>query len=386
MTAHADTILGLATALPPHVVSQSDAARALADWFPAGHPVRQTAPRVFRLAAVDERRSVVDGFRPGRPGPLLAHPPPSTAARMALYARHAPTLAARAARGALAAAALRARDIDHLVLVTCTGLVAPGPDVALVERLGLRRDVERTVIGFMGCHGAFNGLRVARAAARDGRRALLVCVELCSLHVQPDGSRDALVSAALFGDGAAAAVIGRESRARPALVRLGRGASRIEPDGGDHMAWEIGDHGFRMRLSSYVPRLLAADLASFVTPLAAGGEVASWCVHPGGPAILAQVEGVLGLRRGGLAASRAALRAHGNLSSATVLFVLARELPRLAEGERGVMLGFGPGLTLEGAAFERGPAPVPVVPAAAPCARVRDAADAADTADTAAVH
>jgi predicted naringenin-chalcone synthase len=363
-----DAILGLGTALPEHVVEQAAAAHAVGGWFPEDHPARTLAPRVFRLAGVAERRTVVDGFRPQHPGPLLVHPSPSTGDRMALYARHAPDLAERAARRALESARVPAVEIDHVVLVSCTGFVSPGPDIALMERLGMRRDVERTIVGFMGCHAAFNGLRVARAAARDGRTVLLVCVELCSLHVQPDGSRDALVSEALFGDGAAAAVVGRESRERPALVRLRRGASRVDPDGGEHMAWEIGDHGFRMRLSSYVPGLLGADLPSFVAPLAGGQDVDSWCVHPGGPAILAQVEDALGLERGGLVASRAALRAHGNLSSATVLYVLERELPRLAEGDRGVMLGFGPGLTLEGAAFTRGPAAVPAVPSPADAA------------------
>ena len=359
MISQPDAVLGLGTALPQFVIEQAAAGAAVGAWFPDGHAARDLAPRVFRLAGVALRRSVVDGFRPDMPGPLLAHPSPSTGARMQLYAMHAPDLAAVAARRALESAATPPQEIDHIVVVSCTGFVSPGPDVALIASLGLRRDVERTIVGFMGCHGAFNGLRVARAAARDGRTTLLVCVELCSLHVQPDGSRDALVSEALFGDGASAVVVGRETPERPALVRLGRGASRVAPDGGAHMAWEIGDHGFRMRLSSYVPGLLAADLSDFVAPLAGGRDVDSWCVHPGGPAILAQVETVLGLAPGGLVASRAALRAHGNLSSATVLFVLERELSRMEAGARGVMLGFGPGLTLEGVAFERGPALAP---------------------------
>jgi predicted naringenin-chalcone synthase len=348
-----DAVLGLGTALPAHVLDQNDAALAISDWLESDSKLIR---RLFRLSGVARRHTCVDGFRPDLPGPLFVHPAPSTGARMELYAHHAPPLAAEAARKALQSAGIGAAEIDHVVVVSCTGFVAPGPDVALIGLLGLRRSVERTIVGFMGCHAAFNGLRVARAAARDGRTVLMVCVELCSLHAQPEDSRDALVSSSLFGDGAAAVVVGRESEARPALIRPGRAESRLEPDGGEHMAWQIGDTGFRMRLSAYVPQLLGADVASFVTRIAGGADVNSWCVHPGGPAILARIESALGLPDRGLITARAALRDHGNLSSATVLFVLERELARLTEGQRGVMLGFGPGLTLEGMAFERGPA------------------------------
>jgi len=350
-----DAVLGLGTALPPHLLRQSRVAEALATWQGAD---RKFVRRLFRLAGVERRYTCVRGFDPDDPGPLFQTPAPRTGRRMELYAEHAPPLAAEAARRALRSASVRPSEIDHVVVVSCTGLVAPGPDVQLIELLGLRHNVERTVIGFMGCHAAFNGLRVARASAQDGRTVLLVCVELCSLHVQPDLTRDALVAASLFGDGAAAVVVGRETSARPALVRPGRAASRLIPDGGAHLAWHVGDTGFQMRLSAYVPQLLGIDVGAFVAPLAGGLDVTSWCVHPGGPAILSRIEAALGLTTGHLDASRAALRAHGNLSSATVLFVLERELARMAEGDRGVMLGFGPGLTLEGMAFSRGPAPV----------------------------
>jgi len=371
-----DAVLGLGTALPPHVLRQRLAARALSEWLGAERmgADSRSVRRLFRLSGVDRRYTCVAGFLPGDPGPLFATPPPGTARRMELYAEHAPPLAAEAARNALRSASVLPSEIDHVVVVSCTGFVAPGPDVALIELLGLRRNVERTVVGFMGCHAAFNGLRVARASARDGRTVLMVCVELCSLHVQPDASRDALVSASLFGDGAAAIVVGRETTARPALLRPGRADTKVEPDGGEHMAWHIGDTGFRMRLSAYVPHLLGTDIGAFVAPLAGGRDVSSWCVHPGGPAILTRIEAALGLTTGDLAHSRAALRAHGNLSSATILFVLERALEGLAEGEPGVMLGFGPGLTLEGLAFTRGPATLPRRTAPMDSTPVRDIA------------
>ncbi len=354
-----DAVLGLGTALPRHRLRQADAAEALADVVDAD---RKLVRRVFRLAGVDARHTCVAGFTQDDPGLLLGRPSPSTARRMELYAEHAPPLAAEAARRALRSGAVRAAEIDHVVFVSCTGFVAPGPDVVLMGLLGLRPDVERTLIGFMGCQAAFNGLRIARSLSRDGRTVLLVCVELSSLHVQPEATRDALVAASLFGDGAAAVVVGCEHSTRPALLRPAHAASLVVPDDGAHMAWQIGDTGFRMSLSSYLPELLGADISAFVAPVIEGREIASWCVHPGGPAILARIESALTLAPGDLAASRAALRAHGNLSSATVLFVLERELARLQEGEQGLMLGFGPGLTLEALAFSRGPARVAPAP------------------------
>jgi predicted naringenin-chalcone synthase len=318
------SIVGLGTALPPHRIRR----REFIDWMAlalAGHPgAARLSRRVMRRSGIETRHSCVpDLTRPGEPLFLGERSPP-TSARMRAYREHAPALAAAACRRALASAGVAAGEITHLVLVTCTGFYAPGPDVDLIDLLGLRPDVERTLVGFMGCYAAFNGLRAGRQAveSRADAKALVVCVELCSLHFRPDPAPDNVVAHALFGDGAAAVVI-------------------------------AGDDGFRMTLSSYVPALVAAPLAEFVAPLAGPG-VASWCVHPGGRAVLDHVEDALSLAPRALASSRAVLRDIGNVSSGTLLFVLEREIARLSEGDRGVMLGFGPGLTLEALAFTRG--------------------------------
>lgn len=350
-----DAILGIGTALPPHAVTQAVAARVIAESLPEGHPDRLVIPRLFLLSGVRTRYSSVPDFRGDVRGPLLAGAPLATSGRMDLFALHAPPLALRAARAALADARLQPCDVHHVVAVTCTGLAAPGIDVAICRGLGLDADVGRTLVAFMGCHGAFNGLRVARALARGGANVLLVCVELCSLHVDVAGGRDALVPAALFGDGAAGVVVG-STRRRPALLVPGADASRLIPDDGTHMAWEIGERGFRMRLSSYVPALVSTDLGAHLEPSLRGRDVSAWCVHPGGPAILRAVQASLGLPRPALDVSRAVLRDIGNVSSATVLFVLERALSHMAPGDFGAMLGFGPGLTIETLAFQRGTA------------------------------
>lgn len=356
------SILGIGTALAPHRVSRA----AAEDWMTralAAHPAAaRLAARVIDRSGVEARWSCVPDFTaPGEPLLLGSRSPP-TSVRMRAFAEHAPSLAALACRRALASASVEAAEVTHLVVVTCTGFFAPGPDVELIAALGLSADVERTLVGFMGCCAAFNGLRVGRQSvlARPGAVSLVVCVELCSLHFRPDPAPDSVVAHALFGDGAAAVVIGGGV---DGIALLGPAATRVEPGTRRDMGWEIGDDGFRMTLSSYVPQLVGTEIGGFVAPLGPA-RAASWCVHPGGKAILDHVEDALHLAPEALASSRGVLRDAGNVSSASVLFVLEREIARLRRGERGVMLGFGPGLTLEGLAFTRGPRPVsPIVEA-----------------------
>jgi predicted naringenin-chalcone synthase len=345
-------ITGIGTALPPYAVSRESSVAWLTRALRDDPMAARLAKRVVAGSGIDKRWSCVPDFTQDGEPTLLGSRSPPTSVRMSAFRDLAAPLAAEACGRALASARTGPEEITHLVVVTCTGFIAPGPDAELVTLLGLRNDVERTVVGFMGCHAAFNGLRVARqhAESRTGGKALLVCVELCSLHFRPDPAPDNVVASALFADGAAAVVVGSGGEA---LAELGPSATLIEDGTRRDMGWEIGDDGFRMTLSSYVPRLVAAPLADFVAPLA-GRDTASWCVHPGGRAILDHVEDALALPHAALASSRAVLRDVGNVSSATVLFVLERELARTRPGDRGVMLGFGPGLTLEGAAFVRG--------------------------------
>jgi predicted naringenin-chalcone synthase len=274
--------------------------------------------------------------------------PPSTAERMAAYEALAPALAARAAREALDHAAVAPAAITHLITVSCTGFSAPGVDVALARALGLSASVQRLHLGFMGCHGAINGLRAAGALAAGGGCVLMVCVEICSLHLQPGMERDVLLPNALFGDGAAAVVLGGGAAAP---LRLLGTAARLLPDSESAMSWRIGDHGFRMTLDSQVPAIIGRSLPAMVAEeLArlgvAPADVGAWAIHPGGPRVVDGVVAALGLDPTAGDAARDVLARHGNMSSATVLFVLAR---LMAAGARGpiVLLAFGPGLTIE---------------------------------------
>ncbi len=281
--------------------------------------------------------------------------------------REALPLALRAARAALDDADLPPEDVTHLVTVSCTGFATPGVDLYLVDALGLPQDVERTHIGFMGCFAAFPALRLARAfvALDPDAVVLIVCVELCTLHLQPRGDVDAVLSGAVFADGAAAAIVSARPPASDVrTLRLDATSTALARSGVDAMAWTIGDHGFDMTLTAYVPRVLEAETSAAVAPLLRrGGLIATdvpwWAVHPGGRAIVDKVAGALALPEAAVAASRDVLRAAGNMSSATVLFVLERlmdpDLPGPAVGDAVAALAFGPGLTVDGALFRAVP-------------------------------
>ena len=281
---------------------------------------------------------------------------PTTAERMRLYAEHAPPLACAAATAALGEAAISPADVTHLITVSCTGFSAPGVDIALINGLGLPPAVERIQVGYMGCHGAINGLRVAGAlaAADPSARILLCAVELSSLHYQFQWNPETCIGNALFADGAAAIVGGGAPNAsNDSVWRLAATGSRLVPDSLDAMTWRIGDYGFEMTLTSRVPQLIAAHLRPWLVEWLARqgltlGEIGSWAVHPGGPRIVAAVAEALALPAAAVAVSNEVLAEHGNMSSPTVLFVIDRlrrrraPLPCLA-------LAFGPGLTAEAA-------------------------------------
>jgi predicted naringenin-chalcone synthase len=286
-------------------------------------------------------------------GPRTLTHGPSTNERMQWYADHAPPLAFRASGDALERAELPARDVTHLVTVSCTGFMAPGIDLQLIRRLGLPGTVERVHVGFMGCHGALNGLRVARGlvAADPGARVLLCAVELCSLHFCTFWDANRSVGNAIFGDGAAALVAAASSGEGDWTVSAC--GSCVIPDSEDAMGWVIGDHGFEMFLSPRVPELIEKQLRPWLTGwLARQGlkleQIGSWAIHPGGPRILTSVEQALSLDRSATEVSRQVLSECGNMSSPTVLFILDRL--RKADARRPcVALGFGPGLVAEAA-------------------------------------
>ena len=352
---------GLGSALPAHRVTQGETAlffSRVARSQPGCPPkFHRYAAALARRSGICSRHSVLgdyvlrdpEGFT-FFPKNWALEPFPTTAARMAQYEIHSVDLAEQAARVAVADAAVDPSRITHLVMTTCTGFFAPGPDVALTERLGLPRHVKRAQVGFMGCYAGVNGIRLADQIVRGEPSAcvLLVAVELCSLHFQRTPNFETLVPNLLFADGASAAVFGRGGAPRARVVAT---RSELSPDSSSLMGWKVGDHGFVMNLSDRVPRCLGTAVPPFVRALRPQGDISGWAVHPGGKRILEAVGDALQLDEDALDASFGVLRDAGNLSSATILFVLERQL---AKGRAGlhVALAFGPGLTMEGVALE----------------------------------
>lgn len=347
-------IQGIGTATPAHSVDQAHSAQLAEPVCCTSASQERLLHTLYRRSQVKRRGSVLidDGMQSFYP-PAFDETDggPTTRQRMQRYESDVTPLSLRAARSALTDAGTAAEQITDIVTVSCTGFAAPGFDIDLVEQLGVRRDVSRTHVGFMGCHGSFNALRVARGlvAANPAARVLMCSAELCSLHLSYGWDPQRIVANALFADGAAAVVCGRGTRGDAWCVTAN--GSQLVPDSRDAMSWRIGDHGFVMTLSPQVPDLIRAHLKPWLARwLDEQGlrieDVRSWAVHPGGPRVVAAAAQAIGVPHDAVADSLAVLSESGNMSSATVLFIVQRL--RAARAERPcVALGFGPGLTVE---------------------------------------
>jgi len=344
------SVIGLGTSVPQGRLSQAEAL-ALAPQMHAASPRQQRLlERIYQRSGVTHRHCI----------PPSVSPNPTTAERMRRYQPAALDLAQRASLLALEDAGIEASAVTHLITVSCTGFGAPGFDLALIASLPLSLDVARTHVGFMGCHGAFNGLRVARAFVESDPTAcvLLCAVELCSLHLQEGWNPDHIVANALFADGAGAVVaVGSElgSELGSGGLQLVASSSTVLAGTEELMGWTIEDHGFSMVLSSQVPSRIAANLRPWLDHWLAGQglalpEVETWAVHPGGPRILRAVLESAGLQPAQIDLSTEVLSQFGNMSSATILFILERLRTRAGSGPC-LALGFGPGLTVEAALF-----------------------------------
>lgn len=355
-------ILGIGTSVPKYRVDSITSARFAAKMACADSAQSRKVSALYRRSGIEHRGSVLLEDQPARGEEVVSdfYPPavslhdrgPTTKRRSDRYATEAPVLAHQAASAALSNGPVRADQITHLVTVSCTGFSAPGIDIALIDELGLPATTERVQVGFMGCHGAINGLRAARGlvAADSAARVLLCSVELCSLHYQYGLQSDRIVSNALFADGAGAVVVG-SGIATAGIGTVDATGSCLVPASRDAMTWNIGDHGYEMTLSAQVPSLIERHLPSFLSQwLGEQGEtiesIGGWAVHPGGTRILSAVETSLKLSDQALSVPRAVLGDHGNMSSATMLFILDR-FAEARQPKPWLMLGFGPGLEVE---------------------------------------
>lgn len=350
ITAH---IRDIATARPSHDIHASFIAWAAARF--GDERERRLFERMAERSGIAHRWSVLPpttgGGSPVEAGGFYAAADlPPTSVRMNAYAELAPVLALEA----IAKLAFDPAEITHIVVASCTGFVAPGIDQILARRLGLDAGVERLLIGFMGCYAGVTALRAARHIVRSEpeARVLLVSVELSTLHLEDSRAIEPLLAMLQFSDGAAAAIVC--TGAGP--IALGDGLSLALPQSDELIRWDIGEQGFVMRLSGEVPARIEAALGEDSTQVAlfGSGVPANLAVHAGGRSILDAVERALALDKAALGASRAILSDSGNMSSATVLFVIERLLREGASGP-GLALAFGPGLAAEAIGLDFAP-------------------------------
>ncbi len=345
----------IACAVPPYERQQAFI-ESLDTW--AGP--RETIEKLRQIvaAAQIERRYTVlpQPFGAGgfyRPGEF-----PSTGERMQVYRVNAPRLAA-SALNALAAAEPDLKSATHLIVTSCTGFYAPGLDIDIVRDFDLSPSIQRTLIGFMGCHAALVGLRNARQVVESDPEAvvLMLNLELCSLHLQQTDRMDRLISFLLFADGCAASLI----TSRPDGLRIDDCASHLSLKDAERMAWHIEDQGFAMTLDARLPARIRQWFQSTDRLSTVDGDPGGmlWAIHPGGRLILNSVQDACGLTDTQMQSSRAVLRDYGNMSSASIMFVLRELLDQSREifaPRQGRAIAFGPGLTAETMDFTAYPA------------------------------
>ncbi len=336
-------INAIATAVP-----SCDVHRTYTEWAERQLGARELAVyrRMEARGGIAHRFSVLSGTDAALDfgGFYMSGHIPGTGERMRRFAQTAPDLALEAV-----AALPDIHGVTHLVIASCTGFMAPGLDQIIARRLGLATDVERVSIGFMGCYAGITLLRSAAHIVRSQphARVLAVAVELCSLHLQESGDIESLLAMGQFADGAAAALVSATGDG----LAIGAGLSAALEESSDLITWTVGDTGFAMHLSGAVPGRLAEALDDprLQADIIGTAPPAAWAVHTGGRSVLDAVERGLGLPADALDASRAVLNDFGNMSSATVIFVIERLLRQ--RPETGIALAFGPGLAMEGLRF-----------------------------------
>lgn len=317
---------------------------------------------VFRMSGIHKRHTVIPDYQfedeklwqffpvPGNGAAL-----PNTEKRMKLFEKHALPLAQKSLENVFRK--YKREEFTHLITVSCTGMFAPGLDIQLIKNSGLNADIERTAIQFMGCFAAFNALKSAHHICRSEPTAkvLIVCVELCTIHFQSNFTEDNLLANTLFGDGAAAVVVSNEVTKNALEIKAFK--SLVDDNSEEEMAWNIGNLGFEMKLSSYVPHVIANKIAVLSAELMQKlqltlKDINHFAIHPGGKRILQAVEQGLSLPADVNKVAYKILQEFGNMSSPTVLFVISELLSTLRTGDKVLSFAFGPGLTMESMLLE----------------------------------
>lgn len=311
---------------------------------------RMLLKRSLRGSGIETRHSVCKDFFSGELFDETGSA--STAKRNEIYERESRKLAAELGRKLLdQSPTFLAGDITHIVFASCTGFVNPGPDFHLIKDLGLKSSVQRFVLGFMGCYAAVPALRMAKHIAESDPKAnvLVMCLELCSLHLHIEATHDSVLANSLFADGAGAAIVSSREPQKdlPCAAELGEFFTEIIPEGEPDMTWQIGDQGFDLVLSNRVPEMIESQIGNIVHSICDKDQIDHWAIHPGGRGILDKVQTAVPVPAEKLQISREVMRRYGNMASATVLFVIKDILEQAESGDETLSVAFGPGLTVE---------------------------------------
>jgi len=349
-------IINIATATPPFCHRQKDILHFMQDAYGLDETDKRKLSFLYSNSAIDQRYSVFADFSlPPEQRSFFAkgdHIERSLESRGAIYHKEASLLAIAAIQKCIEGI-VSPGEITHLVTVSCTGLSAPGLDLAITETLQMKSNIFRTSVNFMGCYAAIHALKLADMICKTEAQArvLIVSVELCTLHFQNEYTLDNAASSLLFADGAAAVLLSNDTAFTP-VVSIDSFYSEVALKGKNEMSWQLSSTGFLMTLSGYVPQVIQEDIQALVqTALSRNGMVQAnidyWCIHPGGRKILDAIAMQLQLAEDDLRYSRAVLRKYGNMSSPTILFVLQAMVEQNAGAGNVFGIAFGPGLTME---------------------------------------
>jgi len=351
-------IISIGTAVPAYCHQQMDILQFMQSAYTASEMDKRKLRFLYQQSGIKQRFSVISDYsRPidewkFYPQTENLEPFPSLEQRMMIFNKQAPLLSIDAVRNCLTHVH-DPKTITHLITVSCTGMSAPGLDLQILELMDLQKNIFRTSINFMGCYAAIHALKIADSICKTqvDARVLIVCTELCTLHFQREATLDNITSSLLFGDGSAAALVVSDESNHGGL-HIDNFYSEIIPKGKRDMAWELSSNGFIMTLSGYIPDLIEEDFEKIViraleNDKVSKEEISHWCIHPGGKRVLEAIHKSLGLINGELATSYKILNEFGNLSSATILFVLEQMLLEKKDIKKMLGAAFGPGLTVE---------------------------------------
>lgn len=342
--------------------------REFIDWAEHTH-VSPAAKRklsfLVKDSGIDVKHTAIDDFSSAGTGVLYSwngngYQDPDTPQRVSHFLRLATALGLQAVEKCLQRRAVGVNEITHLISVSCTGLQAPGLEISLYKALGLGEQTERSAVNFLGCYAVFHALKQADyiCRANPDSKVLIVSVELCSLHFRNSIQNDNLLSTVLFSDGAAAALVEGNATAPGPKLRWESFASTLISEGSDAMGWHIGARGFEMILSSAVPKYIGSHMReAYLGLLRQNGlspaDMKGFAIHPGGKNILLAFANAIGCGEADLQVSFEVMRNYGNMSSATILFVLERILYDPRPSGHYYAAAFGPGLTVESGLFTR---------------------------------